>query len=63
MENTMQYRGFEASVWFSATDMVFHGKIRSTGDLVTFEGANVEELTRAFEEAVEDYIELREELD
>jgi predicted HicB family RNase H-like nuclease len=63
MENIIRYKDFIGTVQFSADDMVFHGKIEFITDLVTFEGASVEELVRAFEEAVEDYIELCEELD
>lgn len=63
MENIIRYKDFIGSVRFSAEDMVFHGKIEVITDLVTFEGASVEELVRAFEEAVENYIELCEELD
>jgi predicted HicB family RNase H-like nuclease len=58
MKDTLKYKGFIGSVRFSAVDKVFHGKIEGIGDLVTFEGKSVDELVRAFHEAVEDYLEL-----
>jgi len=63
MENNMQCKGFAGSVIFNAADGVFHGKIERITDLVTFETTNVEEVLQAFEEAVEDYLELCEQLD
>ncbi len=58
MADVLTYRGFVGSVRFSADDSVFHGKIEGIDDLVTFEGASVEELTAGFKEAVEDYLQL-----
>ena len=58
MADVLIYKGFVGSVHFSADDSVFHGRIEGIDDLVTFEGASVEELTAGFKEAVEDYLEL-----
>jgi len=58
MADVLTYKGFVGSVHFSADDSVFHGKIEGIDDLVTFEGASVEELTAGFKEAVEDYLQL-----
>ncbi len=58
MKDVLYYQDFIGSVHYSAEDTVFYGKIEGVNDLVTFEGESVEELTRAFEEAVEDYIDL-----
>jgi predicted HicB family RNase H-like nuclease len=57
MNDILNYKGYYASVHFSATDDVFFGKILGINDLVSFEGASVKELRTAFEEAVEDYLE------
>ena len=54
----IRYKNFLGSVHFSAEDAVFYGKIEGVNDLVTFEGGSVKELKKAFIEAVEDYIEL-----
>ncbi len=58
MRNTLEYKGFIGSIRLSAKDGVFFGKVEGVADLVTFEGASVPELTAAFREAVDDYLEL-----
>ena len=55
--NTMKYKGFIGSVAFSETDNVFFGKIEGIEGLVNFEGESVTELTNAFHEAVDNYLE------
>ncbi len=58
MKDVIKYKDYLGSVRFSAENKVFYGKIEGIDDLVTFEGSSVEGLVSAFEEAVEDYIEL-----
>jgi predicted HicB family RNase H-like nuclease len=58
MKDLLTYKDFIGSVHFSAEDEVFHGKIEGISDLITFEGQSVSELVNAFQEAVDDYIEL-----
>ncbi len=58
MNNILQYKNYYASVHFSAGDEVFYGKILGINDLVSFEGASVKELKKAFKDAVEDYLEM-----
>lgn len=55
--NTLKYKDFIGSVSFSEEDNVFFGKIEGIDGLVTFEGESVKELTEAFHEAVDDYLE------
>ena len=56
------YKDFIATIHYSTIDEVFFGKIEGINDLVTFEGENVKDLKKAFEEAVDDYIELCKEV-
>jgi len=56
MKDVLRFDDFIGSVHFSAEDECFFGKIEGIDDLVTFEGRDVEELKKAFREAVEDYI-------
>jgi predicted HicB family RNase H-like nuclease len=58
MKNMMQYKGFMGSVHFSGEDDLFFGRIEGIHDLVSFEGSDVAGLKKAFQEAVEDYIEI-----
>ena len=55
-DNMLKYKDFYGSVEYSAVDECFFGKIIGTTDLVTFEGKSVDNLKRAFAEAVEDYL-------
>lgn len=52
----MKYKGYEALVAFDADDRVLHGRLLCTQDVVSFEADNVDELERAFHEAVDDYL-------
>ena len=56
------YKDFIATIHYSTIDEVFFGKIEGINDLVTFEGENVKDLKKAFEEALDDYIELCKEV-
>ncbi|MDY4043920.1 MAG: type II toxin-antitoxin system HicB family antitoxin [Marinifilaceae bacterium] len=55
--NTLSYKGYIGSVAFSEQDNIFFGKIEGINGLVNFEGESVKELTEAFHEAVDDYLE------
>lgn len=43
---------------YSYEDEIFFGKIEGINDSISYEGSSVSELKAAFEEAVEDYLEL-----
>ena len=58
MKDTLSFNDYIGSVHFNGEDEVFYGKIEGIEDLITFEGKTVTELKTAFEEAVEDYLEL-----
>ncbi len=58
MKDVLAYKDYLGSVHFDSDDQVFHGKIEGIDDLVTFEGTSVDELTEAFKEAVDDYLDL-----
>jgi predicted HicB family RNase H-like nuclease len=54
--NTLKYKGYIGSVAYSEPDKVFFGKLEGIDDLVNYEGESVQEITAAFQEAVEDYL-------
>lgn len=62
MDDILEYKGYYATVHFSAEDEVFYGKIIGINDLVSFEGSTVKELKKAYHEAIEDYLETCNEL-
>lgn len=58
MKDIMIYKDYIGSVHYSTEDEVFYGELEGINDLISYEGSSVSELKAAFEEAVEDYIEL-----
>jgi predicted HicB family RNase H-like nuclease len=54
----MIYKDYIGSVHYSTEDEVFYGELEGINDLISYEGSSVSELKAAFEEAVEDYLEL-----
>ena len=60
--DTMEHKGYRGSVRYSAEDRVLFGEVLGIDDLVNFEGADVDELEKAFHEAVDDYLALCEKL-
>ena len=54
--NTLTYKDYTGSVNHSEKDNVFFGKIEGINALVNYEGDNIDELTNAFHEAVDDYL-------
>ena len=59
--NTMVYKGYTAEIKYSDEDGCFIGEIAGIRDIIGFHGDSVSELRAAFEEAVEDYLEMCEE--
>jgi predicted HicB family RNase H-like nuclease len=60
--DAMEYKGYRGVVHYSAEDRILHGRILGIDDVVSFEGADVDELEKAFHEAVDDYLTLCEKL-
>jgi len=57
----ISYKGYSGTVRFDDEAEIFHGEVLGLRDVVTFQGTTVEELKRAFEDSVEDYLEFCEE--
>lgn len=57
MSNILQYKGYIASIEFSAEDKCLFGKIEHINDLIMFDGSNFDEVEQAFHNAVDNYIE------
>lgn len=54
----MSYKGYYGSVHYSDEDKVFFGKIEFIRALVSYEGTDVDSLKHAFEDAVDDYLDM-----
>jgi predicted HicB family RNase H-like nuclease len=60
MSAMLEHKGYFGSVEYSAEDGVLHGRLEFIRDLVTYEGKDAKEIRAAFQEAVDDYLELCE---
>ena len=56
-DSTMNYKGYTALIRFSAEDGCLVGQLIGINDIVGFHGTSVEEIRKAFEEAVDFYLE------
>ena len=57
MLQVLEHRGYSGTIHFSAEDECFYGKIDlSTEDVWLYEGKTLEQIQKAFEEAVDEYI-------
>jgi predicted HicB family RNase H-like nuclease len=56
MKECLEHKGYLGSVEFDAEENVLHGEVIGIRDVVTFEGVSVDELRRAFQESVDDYV-------
>ena len=55
---TICYKEYVGTFNYIEEDDVLYGKIEGITDLITFEGNSVSEIKKAFQDAVEDYLEL-----
>ena len=58
MKDIMQHKGYYGSVHFDDEELIFHGKIEFIRALISYEATDAKGIRRAFEEAVEDYLEM-----
>ena len=52
----MKYKGYTGIVEFDDEAEIFHGEVANLRDVITFQGRSVDELRRAFEESVDNYL-------
>ena len=57
MKNLLKYKDYLGTVSFSNEDQCLYGKVIGIDDLVSYESDSVSGLKKAFETAVEDYLE------
>jgi predicted HicB family RNase H-like nuclease len=59
---SLTYKGYLARVEFDVDDRLFFGRLSGIADIVTFHGESVDEAVQAFEEAVDGYLAMSEQL-
>lgn len=53
----IEYKGYLSKIGFDSESDIFHGEVINIRDVITFQGKSTEELRRALEDSVEDYLE------
>jgi predicted HicB family RNase H-like nuclease len=53
----LTYKGYRGHFELDAETGLFHGEALDTRDVITFQGTSVEELTQAFQDSIDDYLE------
>lgn len=53
----LNYKGYTGHVEFDDEAGIFHGEVLDLRDVVTFQGKSVDELSQAFRDSVDDYLE------
>jgi predicted HicB family RNase H-like nuclease len=56
MSSTLQHRGYEGSVQYSAEDKMLHGRLLCARDMVSYGGIDLAELEENFRDAVDEYL-------
>lgn len=56
MTDLMHYKGYYGSVHLDQDELIFYGKLQYIRAIVTYEGNTARQLRKAFEEAVDDYL-------
>lgn len=56
MSQTLEYKGYNGSVLYSAEDKLLHGRVIGIRDAISYEGQDVRSLERNFKAAVDEYL-------
>jgi predicted HicB family RNase H-like nuclease len=57
----LDYKGYNGKVEFDEEAGIFHGEVVDLRDVITFQGKSVDELEKAFQDSIDDYLEFCEE--
>ena len=60
MKDMLKYKGYYGSIHFDDNDLILYGKVEFIKALINYEGESAADLKQAFEEAVDDYLEMCE---
>jgi predicted HicB family RNase H-like nuclease len=52
----LKHKGYTGHVAYDDEAGIFHGEVLDLRDVVTFQGRSVDEIERAFQESVDDYL-------
>src|SRR5436190_23364338 len=52
----MKYKGYFGEVTYDDEAKIFHGEVFGLKDIITFQGKSVNELKKAFQDSINDYL-------
>jgi predicted HicB family RNase H-like nuclease len=52
----MKYKGYFGEVAYDDKATLFHGQVIGIKDIITFQGKNINDLTKAFQDSINDYL-------
>ncbi|HSC25379.1 MAG TPA: type II toxin-antitoxin system HicB family antitoxin [Candidatus Babeliales bacterium] len=52
----MKYKGYFGEVTYDDKAKIFHGEVIGLKDIITFQGESVNELKKAFQDSINDYL-------
>ena len=58
MKDFIQYKGYYGSIHFDQKGLFFYGKVEFIRAFISYEATDAKELKEAFEESIEDYLEM-----
>ncbi len=58
MKDMMEHRAYHGSVHYNDEDRLFYGKVEFIRTLISYEGTSAKGLRKAFEEAIDDDVDL-----
>jgi predicted HicB family RNase H-like nuclease len=61
LSETLQHRGYNGSVLYSAEDKMLHGRVLGIRDTISYGGTTVRSLEKNFRDAVDEYLRFCEE--
>ncbi len=56
MSQTLEYKGYDGSVLYSAEDKMLHGRVLGVRDMISYGGKDVAGLEKNFKAAVDEYL-------
>ena len=57
-----EYKGYIGSIEYSPEDAIYYGELLGIKDMVLYEGEDIQTLYKDYIEAIDDYIEFKEEI-
>ena len=52
----MKYKGYFGDITYDDEAKIFHGEVIGLKDIITFQGKSIDELKKAFQDSINDYL-------